>query len=234
MIENSTALSSDARKLLCRRGWLSPQDVEFQQRVLDSCRTFQIKAGQTLFGIGDDTVFLHGLISGYQDLMIAPHSGPPVTVYLMSPGDWAGAMMLASKTSRRGTVIARTDCQFAYLGERALSRLEVDFPDLKARTSSLAAGFADLMIEIVAAQAEKDVAYRVKLTLLRLLGECFIPGCEYPGDPVELPVAQKDIAEMAFLTRNAVGPVLKQLERVGAISIGYRKTTVLNRALLRQ
>ena len=59
-----------------------------------------------------------------------------------------------------------------------------------------------------------------------------MPNSHVPGDPVELAVTQTEIAELAHVTRNAVAPILKDLERKGAISIGYGKTTVLDRRLL--
>jgi CRP-like cAMP-binding protein len=102
-----------------------------------------------------------------------------------------------------------------------------------SRFASLVSLYSDFFLSALATQAERDVETRVKHTLLRLIAEDFLPVHDFPPGPVELPITQGDIAEMTFLTRNSVGPVLRRLEQQGAIALGYRKTTIMDRSLLR-
>lgn len=93
--------------------------------------------------------------------------------------------------------------------------------------------YADLLISIVAAQAERKASNRVRLTLLRVLGEGHPEAGPNLPDPVLLPLGQAEISEMSLSTRNVVGPILKQLEQLGAIKQGYRSIQVLDRSILR-
>lgn len=47
------------------------------------------------------------------------------------------------------------------------------------------------------------------------------------GDPMELRLSQTDLADIAGISRQALGPILKSFEAEGAISLGYRSIRVL-------
>lgn len=50
------------------------------------------------------------------------------------------------------------------------------------------------------------------------------------GDPMELSLSQTDLADIAGISRQALGPILKSLEAAGIIALGYRSVRVLKPA----
>jgi CRP-like cAMP-binding protein len=50
------------------------------------------------------------------------------------------------------------------------------------------------------------------------------------GDPMELGFSQTDLADIAGISRQALGPILKSLEAAGIIALGYRSIRVLKPA----
>ena len=136
------------------------------------------------------------------------------------------------KTQESAQSVARTEVAVAHVSRESLKVLEDEFPDLRLRLVTLASIYLDAFALLYADNSDRDIDARTRAAIRRLLGEGFIPACDFPGDPVEIPVTQDEIAELARLSRNAVGPILRKLERAGALSLGYRKITVLDRSLL--
>ena len=128
--------------------------------------------------------------------------------------------------------MARNDVTVAHVSTESLKVLEAEIPDLRLRLVTIASIYLEFFNLSYADNADRDIDARTRAAIRRLLGERWLPGCEFPGDPFEIPVTQDEIAELAHLSRNAVGPILRKLEQAGAISLGYRKITVLNRNLL--
>ena len=128
---------------------------------------------------------------------------------------------------------ARTPCEIAYFSKTEMERITREVPEVWASLAKLTAGHIQLLMSIIACNAERDPQTRVSLTLLRLLGDGLIFGWGGEDDPRELPLNQNELAEMSLLSRNSVGTVLKKLETKGAIAVGYRSVRILDRDLLR-
>ena len=142
-------------------------------------------------------------------------------------GSGGGGAVLAEENTRISSSVARTEVAVAHVSRESLKVLEDEFPDLRLRLVTLASIYLDAFALLYADNSDRDIDARTRAAIRRLLGEGFIPACDFPGDPVEIPVTQDEIAELARLSRNAVGPILRKLERAGALSLGYRKITVL-------
>ena len=226
-------LSLLEEKNLLNRGWLSTQSTDFSSALISVAQIREFQAGQTIFFAGDEMDGLDGLVSGSVGIYSAPTENPPVLIHVAGFGDWSGGgPVLSENNVRMASLVARNDVTVAHISRESLKVLEAEFSDLRLRLVTLASIYLDFFNLLYADNADKDIEARTRAAIRRLLGERFLPGCEFPGDPVEIPVAQDEIAELARLSRNAVGPILKELERAGAISLGYRKITVLNRSLL--
>lgn len=226
-------LSLLEKKILLSRGWLSTQSTDFSSALLEACHRREFQAGQTIFFEGDEMNGFDGLVSGSVGLYSSPTEDLPVLLHVAGPGEWTdGGRALSKENARVVSPVARNDVTIAHVSTASLRALEGEFPDLRLRLVSLSAIYLDFFTLLNADNCNRDISARTRTAILRLLGEGFLPGCEFPDDPVEIFVAQNEIAELARLSRNAVGPILRKLERAGAISLGYRKITVLNRSLL--
>jgi len=221
------------KKILLSRGWLSTQSTDFSSALLEVCRIREFQAGQAIFFAGDEMDGLDGLVSGWVGVYSSPTDSPPVLYHIAGPGHWTdGSRVHSQENTRIVTPVARGDVTVAHVGKEALQDLEAEFPDLRLRLVTLASIYLDFFNLLYADNSNRDIEVRTSAAILRLLGERWLPGCGFPGDPAEIPVTQDEIAELAQLSRNAVGPILRALEQAGAISLGYRKITILNRSLL--
>lgn len=226
-------LSLLQKKILLNRGWLTTQSTDFSNALLEVARIREYQTGQSIFFAGDEMDGLDGLISGSVGVYSAPTENPPVLYHIAGPGLWTdGGRVHSKENTRVVSPVARNDVTTAHVRREALQDLEAEFPDLRLRLVALSSIYLDFFTLLNADNSNRDIDALTRAAIRRLLGEGFLPGCEFPGDPVEIPVTQNEIAELARLSRNAVGPILRKLEKAGAISLGYRKITVLNRSLL--
>ncbi len=232
-MKKTRQLSPLQKKILLNRGWLTTQSADFSDALLEVTQRREFKAGQTIFFEGDETDGVDGLAYGSVGVYSAPTENPPVLLHVAGPGEWGGGGPAISEENKRiSSVVARTDVTMAHVSRESLKVLEAEFPDLRLRLVTLASIYLDFFALLYADNSDRDIDARTKAAIRRLLGEGFLPACDYPGDPSEIPVTQDEIAELARLSRNAVGPILRKLEKAEAISLGYRKITVLNRCLL--
>ena len=232
-LDENTSTFFARKKILLNRGWLTTQTTDFSSALLEVTQRREFQAGQSIFFEGDEMDGLDGIVSGWVGVYSSPTENPPVLIHFMGPGDWGGGgSVLSEESTRISSPVARTDVKVAHISRKSLKILEAEFSDLRLRLMTLASIYLDFFTVLYADNSGKDIDARTRAALRRLLGERFLPGCEFPGDPLEIPVTQDEIAELAHLSRNAVGPILRKLEKAGAISLGYRKITVLNRSLL--
>lgn len=227
-------LSAQAKNVLGRYGWLSLQDEEIKQAMFEIGFLRTVEAGQTLFTAGDGEAALHALVSGWQDVLVSPWTESPTLIHVSGPATWGGGLQVMTPVSRRATVVTRTRCQVAWFKASDVRAIGQRLPQMAASLGFLSTLYTDWLVSIVAAQAERKAGNRVRLTLLRVLGEGTPEGGPMQPDPILLPLGQSEISEMSLLTRNVVGPCLKQLEEEGAIKMGYRSIEVLDRNILRR
>jgi CRP/FNR family transcriptional regulator len=216
------------RQALLTRGWLTTQSTDFSNALLEVAQRREFQAGQTIFSEGDEIDGLDGLASGSLGLYSAPSENPEVLIHVAMPGEWGGGGPL----KRISTLVARSDVTIASVSRKSLRDMEAEFSDLRLRLETKASIYIDFFRVLYADNSGKDIDARIRAAIRRLLGEPFVPGFERLCDPVDIPVTRDEIAELAGLSRNAVGPTLRELQRSGAISLGYRKVTVMDRSLL--
>ena len=226
-------LTSEAKQILRSRGWLSTLQPDLIEALFDVGELRETEAGLDLFDENDTDGFLHGVVSGWQNVYVTPRYSAPFLIHVFGPADWAGAFPLITGGRRRANVVNRTDCISVYFSESEVRKLMERFPALWAALAYLVTLNTEFLISTFTAQAEQNPGTKVCLTLLRLIGDDHFPGYERRPDPVVLPISHQDIAEMSLLSRNTIGPVLKKLESIGAIEQGYGKITILDRECLR-
>lgn len=231
---NARKISQKQRNLLLGRGWLSTQAKDFRNALLDLAEIRNFSEGKTIFVEGDTVDGIDGIVAGAVGIYSGPRTDPPALVHIMGPGEWGGGeAVFGDESLRISSPIARSDVTAVHICWESLKALETEFPDVRSRVGALTSIYMKFFLLAYTDNSSKDINVRTKAAILRLLGEGWLPKSDVPGDPVELAITQNEIAELAHVTRNAVAPILKDLERQGAISIGYRKTTVLDRRILR-
>mgnify|MGYP003860073455 CR=1 FL=1 len=201
-----------------RTGWLSRQPAWFRDRVLDLCETRTYQVGEKLYGLDDRTGGMFGIVEGFVDVILGVGPFPPFLAFVGRPGWWVGEAAAMTNTNRRSEVHARTPAQALYLSAERMVTLTTDDPEAWRRFAQLSVDHMDNALLLAATLNHANLRERVLATLWRLSGP------ESQSDEmIELPCMQTEIAELAGLSRNSVGPIMRRLVDEGLIEMQRRR-----------
>ena len=155
---------------------------------------------------------LFGLASG--SLSVTATLGPfqPRLIHVARPGWWVGEASMVSRTRTRVEVTARQPSVILVITAAALADLSRHAPEIWRYLALLTVSHMDNALNFAGCILARGVEDRVIATLLRL-AEPLPPA----GETISLPITKGELAELAGLSRNPVGPVLRDLERSGDI-----------------
>ncbi|SFH85700.1 Crp/Fnr family transcriptional regulator [Albimonas pacifica] len=226
------ALDRADREALASRGWLSAQPPALREAVLDACVTRRVAKGETVFDEGSEPGGLYGLAEGWLDVVLAPGGAPPSLVHVASRGWWFGDAALLTRTPRRGTHVARTDCRMAYLPPSTVVALEAAGFDPYRAIAHITVGVVDHSFAVHAAFRIRSPLQRTARMLQILLGSGLHYAAGAALDPPAIPISQEEFAEIANLSRNAAGDALRTLSEAGALHLGFRAIELLDPGIL--
>jgi CRP-like cAMP-binding protein len=227
-----TPLTEKDRMTLDTRGWLSAQPSEFRAAILAEAQSFSLADGENIYRLEDAANGLFAVCEGFVNVLIAPHPNAPQLVHVAREGWWVGDAALITDSPRRADLTARTSTRVAYVPREAILRICEVQKDGWRTVAKLTVSMMDHAITIMSAQKIDKPQDRMSAILLALVGQGQLYGRGGETDPVEFPLNQWDIAELAGLSRNAAGNVLRQLQSKGAIELEYRRLKILDRRLL--
>lgn len=221
------ANASDIARLLSG-DWISRQAEAFRVALLDIVVWRHVDAGTTINHAADDAGGIWGLARGQIDVASAlSEPGSPVgDVYL--PGQWAGiGPIFGLPRGADGT--ARIASLVAMVPLHRLQMLLRDNPGWWECVGQLATQMSfryggatgDLLI--------RDSRQRCIAVLLRLAD------CRHrdPATPPTIILNHADLAAASNMSRHPAGEVLRELDALGLIELGYGKMTIIDAAKLR-
>lgn len=212
---------AEARKVATEFGWLSRQPEDFARRLLDAARLRRTPAGQPLITLDDPPGGLTCVVAGYVDVVIAPGPFAPMLGALGGPGWWFGEVAFLTGTRRRVDLRARAEVWTLTVPERSLEQIVAEEPQAIRRLSMITVSHLDDALSFVACLNAADGLLKVAVTLLRIAG----PSAEKLAS-VEVPIRQDELGEIVRLSRNRIGRILAEMERIGAASRGYRRIAI--------
>lgn len=218
-------LASDAKSILCRQGWLSQQPKAFQRRWLACGELRHHRAGTVLYAEGDPPGDLCGLVQGDLAVAYAAKSRESVLLHIAQPGWWAGDAAAISDGPRRVTVATRTDSWVMHVRLPDILAMAAEDSEVWRRIAQISVGHADHAMSIVASLTVADTRTRVAMALHRLLA--FSEGKGPTGLP-NVRVTQVELGSMTGISRNAIAPLLMDLEKSGLICRRYRCIEIVN------
>ncbi len=68
---------ASTQEIVSRQGWLSYPPAPFRRAVLDRCKLLKLKAGATIYSVGDPPGGMYGLVAGSFAISIAPGERGP-------------------------------------------------------------------------------------------------------------------------------------------------------------
>ena len=208
--------------------WISRQPEAFQRALIDIVVWRHVEAGTTINHAADDAGGIWGLAHGQIDIASAlGEPGSPVgDVYL--PGQWAGIGPIfgrprgADGTARIASLVATVPLQRL----QALLRGKPEWWECVgqlANQMSFRYGGAtgDLLI--------RDARQRCIAVLLRLAD------CRHrdPATPPTIILNHAGLAAASNMSRHPAGEVLRELDSLGLIALGYGRVTIIDAAQLR-
>lgn len=187
-------------------GWLARQPAPFRERLIALCELRHYQVGEKLFGLDDRTGGVFGIARGFVSVILGVGPFPPFLAFVGRPGWWVGEAAAITDSTRRSEVHARTAVQALYLPGDRMAELTDQDPEAWRRFAQLSVDHMDNAFLFAATLNHSDLRERVLATLWRLSG----PERE-SSERIELPCVQAEIAELAGLSRNSVGPILRRL-----------------------
>jgi len=226
------AKKSAATAVLADHGWLAFTPPRFRAQVLTRLRLREFRKGETVYRAGDAPGGLWAVIKGAVEIEFPPPETAPHLLYFASPGFWFGEGPLILGTARLVTVIASRPSTLATLPiADCHAILEADpaawrwIALMSLMTSDVGAGFA-------ADSLLRDPTKRMAALLLRLAGmrsKLFVA-----AKPSPILLSQDKLGQLANLSRNSVGPILRRFVARGCIKIRYGAIVVSNVRALSQ
>jgi CRP-like cAMP-binding protein len=219
----------DAADLIMRRtGWLSRQPRAFQDGLLALTELRHAPTGTSIYNLGDRALDMWGLVDGELSVLMAPEAAAPHLVHVAQAGWWAGDTALITETPRRATLTARRDCWLLRVTKQSIDQLAKADPQTWRRIAQNSIGHLDHTLGIIAGLTNRDIRARVAVILRRLAN----PGDTYAPSEAIIAVTHRELGEMAHLTRNAIAPILAELEGGGLIRCRYRAIEIPDVAAL--
>jgi CRP/FNR family transcriptional regulator, cyclic AMP receptor protein len=214
-----------ARTIVGSHGWLSLTPPSFRDAVLGQSRLLAVRAGETIFQVGDPPGGLYGLLSGVLGVSIAPGESGPYLAHFAQPGTWLGEGAVVTGRPRRVGLAATRACRMLHLPLHALQEILARDPAAWQFIALLTTLHLDVSIGAADDLMIRDHAKRLVAILLRL-GGCRMPGTLSEA-PIDVHVNQNDLAHMANVARTTAGSLLRSLAADGHVEHAYRSIRIL-------
>ncbi|MFO0990532.1 MAG: Crp/Fnr family transcriptional regulator [Hyphomicrobiales bacterium] len=223
---------AESRSLLRERGWLSLTPGGFRDAFLEKCRLVRYGAGENLYHVGDAASGLFGLVCGRAALTIAPGERGPYLAQLIFPGAWVGDAAIITGETRLVGVRTTRPSFFLNLPLASFEALAAQVPETWRYLAVLTVQALQLAINGADDLMLRDPRQRCIAVLLRLAG-CRYQTFQYE-DAFDIDASQEEIAHLSNLSRNAVGSILRDLQREGMVELTYKRLRLLTPDALRK
>lgn len=187
----------------------------------------RFRRGAILMGEGQAGAEVLLLVSGRVKVSHATAAGRELVLQIRGPGELLGELAVIDERARSSTVEALEPVE-------ALAISAADFRALLDARPSLAAvlmrSLSDKLRDVDRRRIELGATQtlgRVAARLLELADEYGSAGER--GIVIELPITQEELAGWTGSSREAVAKALQTLRRLGLVSTGRRRITVLDR-----
>jgi CRP/FNR family transcriptional regulator, cyclic AMP receptor protein len=196
------------------------------RRLVEVARRRRFARNEVVFHRDDPGDSLHLIEKGRFAIRNMTPLGDTVTIAVRGPGDSFGEMALIGASPRRSaTVVALEQAE-------TLAVYKDDFEQLRREHRSIDELLFAFLVGEVRMLNERllEALYLpVERRVLRRLRELSEPTAEDGGEPVEIPLTQEELAELAGTTRATINRVLREEEKRGTVALRRGRTVVLDR-----
>ncbi len=195
--------------------------MDFQRWAARSGRWRTYQPGQFVYFSGDAADGIYGLASGGLEVTFPLIAEEPVVLHRAQVGFWIGDNAELSDTPRTISLMAATECRMLHLPHDAIRSLLTDQPKYWQSFYRLATINTSTAVGLLAEALSLTIRARMCRRLLQLT-----------ESSLDITVTQEDLSKMLGVYRSTLRPVLNKLARSGAIKLGYRRISVVDRDVL--
>jgi CRP-like cAMP-binding protein len=193
------------------------------QRLLSVSRRRRFGRNEVVFHRDDPADSLHLIEKGRVAIRIISPLGDTVTIAVRGPGESFGEMALVGSAQRTATVAALEQTETLAVYKDDLAQLRREHPSVDRLLFAFLVGevrnLEKRLIEALYLPVERRV--------LRRLDELTANADDQ--QPVEVPLTQEELAELAGTTRSTINRILRDEEKRGTVRLERGRTTVLDR-----
>ena len=198
--------------------WFAALEAETRADLIARGRLRRRRAGEWLFGEGDEDTGVVAVLEGALGLHCQAPGGREVMIGVLQAGGLIGQSIDFGGGPRLLTVICAADSLLFTLSDQALRQTVERHPSLWRALLTLAYGQQRASIEALAALVALKPRQRLIAQLLTLSRR-----------DREAPVSQGALAELIGVSRKAVNGWLGELEAAGLVTRGYGRLRVEDR-----
>ena len=217
----------DRRELLSSVSIFSSLDGTELDALLEVTTTKRVDAKEVLCRKGDPGNQLYGVLSGRLKVMAHGKDGRELVFGVMSRRDEIGEIALVDSEPRSATVVALERSELLTLHRRELLPFLERHPTVAIRLAAVLAS----RVRRLTQQAEDSIFLplpaRMAKTLQTLAAHYGAELAE--GDPVDIRLAQQDLADMVGTTRESVNKQLRAWEDEGIVELRRSRMILLDR-----
>lgn len=197
-------------------------DPELAARLMREGLPHRFAGGAIVQQQGDDGDGFWLIESGTVGICRFGEDGAVTVFGILGPGDLFGELAYFAQLSRQVDAVAQSDARLIRIGAPLIERMLDEEPAFaRALLKSLAHQLRAVLLQIDR-DRRRPAAERIALMLADLAGR----------DGPELRLTQQSLGEVVGISRITAGKVLSEMQEAGAITLGYRRITVRNLAML--
>lgn len=210
------------------KGWLASTPDGFQSAILERCIWQRVEPHVTLTHGGDAEGGMVGLVSGAVSIISAIGPSDTPVAHVARAPFWFGERPAMGDRARTITVVTRTVCDIVLLPQNAINTVIATNPGWWRLVGLLTLDGVLLLTQIATDLLIADSRRRCVAVLLR------VAGCRTEGNErCDAGIGQDELAAMANMSRQTTGTILRGLQVLGALELGYRTISVTDPAALR-
>jgi CRP-like cAMP-binding protein len=203
-----------------------PEDV--RRHVLSAARLRRFARNEVVFHEGDPADTFHLIAKGRVAVKVSTALGETAMLAVLGRGDFFGELALLSAHTRTATVVALEPAETMAIHRDA-------FDELRAEQPSIQAFLVEVLgeqVRLLSLQVTEALYVPADRRVLRRLAGLVEVYESADGNGIEIPLTQDDIASLAGTSRATVNRVLGEAEKLGIVSVGRMRVTVVDPAAL--
>lgn len=225
MQHNRDITLEQAWKVLRQRGWLAGRAPSTANAILNIARIKLAEEGELLYGVGDTSNGVYGLVEGGFAVSIPREDSQEFVLYRAEPGFWVGDSGVFSELPRLISLRATTASVFVFLPLARLKTLLQAQPAMMADFYQLTHRNTTTLLRIIG-------NLTVNPSLARVAGRLLFYAEKRGGNDPWITTSQDELARELALSIATFQRALRQLELQGLVETGYGRIRILNHAAL--